>query len=515
MSAGTPFEIDWALKAQLQDAGAGRMDLEEFEASIHGLKGGTQKLSGKGTYDPKKSTGNLTARAEKLSLPLLNPYLEPSAKMRVLSGKADMTLDTSRDGAKSPFKVKGRVRVFKPALKDLSKRGNLLKFESVGLDLVADYSPESDRLDLPSLSLNIDDIPLRMSGVVKHVQDEKKRDINLKVQGKKVEIGNLIADFAPSIEETGKISGKVDVDLTISGRTSSKKFPVLVGNLRTDVLRMIPRQSPDTPVKLRGTVLFDSDTVSADSLDVKLADVPGKVSLKVKGYNEPIKKIDAKLRGISIEPLIKIYKPAARGILIGKFNGDIKTILGQRDRPESLDIVFTIDDGTLLTRHPIPKTIVQIVQWDWLRNGIKLTNAKGKIYEDKKGYVLDSLFLMGDKGGITARGRVGFNDKIAIESRLNVAKASADELPGFIQKALRAKKGSAWAYLAFDIGGTLDKPKVRPRFSTVIEGVAGRLKDKLRDKYGDKIREKTGVDADKLIEGAGGALRGFFKKRPE
>src|SRR5690606_617015 len=118
-------------------------------------------------------------------------------------------------------------------------------------------------------------------------------------------------------------------------------------------------------------------------------------------------------------------------------------LLGQKEHPEALEIDFTIDDGIMLTRHPIPNAIVNVVNWEWMRNGFPLTNAKGRIVQQGAGYNIEQLFLMGEKGGFTSRGTVGFNNALDIEVRLNIAKASAAELPSHIQKVLRAKEGSA------------------------------------------------------------------------
>ena len=514
--AGTPFELQWNVESDLPSGSAGKVDLKQFDITVQGLKGGSQQLAGSGSYDPTAAKGDFKVRGEQISVPLLNPFFESGAGIRVLSGKANVNLQASRAGEKSPFDAKGRIQLVGLGLKDLSGKKPNMKFDSVGLDFAVDYSPQSDLMNLRKVSASLDNILLEVSGKMAALQDSKKRELDLNVKGNDLDVGRIVPLAAPSFGETGTLSGTSDVDLHVGGRTSSDKFPVLVGSVTTKGITLAPAKSPEMKVAVRGRALFDSDDLTAESLDVKLAEVPGKLSLKVKAYNEPIKKILATIRGFDIEPLMKIYKPAASGIVIGKLNADVDTIVGQRSHPETLDVSFTIDEGVLLTRHPLPKAIVNLVQWEWMRNGIPLTNAKGHIFQDDAGYVIDSLFLMGEKGGITARGHVGFDDRLDIQTRVNVAKAAAGELNPLIQKALRARKESDWAYLAIDVKGTIQNPLPVPRFDAAIGAVVDQVRDRIGQeidgKVGEEIRRRTGVDTDGLIEGAGSAIRGIFDR---
>jgi len=72
------------------------------------------------------------------------PFLEPGAGLRVLSGKADLNLEASRSGQKSPFDAKGRVQLAGLGIKDLAGKKPNMKFDSVALDFAADYSPQND-----------------------------------------------------------------------------------------------------------------------------------------------------------------------------------------------------------------------------------------------------------------------------------------------------------------------------------------------------------------------------------
>jgi hypothetical protein len=483
---------------------------------VNGLKGGSQSVSGEGTYAPATAKGKVTVRGSQVSLPLLNPFVETGAGMRILSGRANLYLGAARAGMESPFDLDGQVEVFDLAMRDLKEKSPAMELKTVALKLSSQYAPATDRLTLRSVSLTLDEIPLNLSGRIDALGDSAKRELDLNVKGENLDLGKLVPMFAPSFKETGTLYGKAGVDLNVSGQTASKGFPILVGNVDTKGVTMVPAKSPEMKVAVRGNVLFDSSTITADSLDVKLAEVPGKLALKVKGYNEPKKNVTATIRGFAIEPVMKIYKPSAAGILIGNLNANVAAVIGQQSRPDSLDIDFTIDDGVMLTKHPIPNAIVNIVQWEWMKNSIRLTNAKGKIVQEQNGYAIKSLFLMGDKGGITARGMVGFDDKLDVETRLNVAKAVAGELNPIMQKALRAKEGSDWAYLGIDLKGTVSKPVPVPKFDALLDAGIDQLQERVgeevMDKYGDQIRERTGVETDSVIEGAGGLIRGIFKK---
>ena len=516
MRAGTPFGLEWKIDSRLPGKGGGEVNLQECKLTVTGLKGGSQSLAGEGAYDPATAKGKITVRGSQVSVPLMNPFIETGTGMRILSGRANLFLGAARAGSESPFDLDGEVEVFDLGMRDLEQKKPPIEVKTLALKLSSQYAPTTDRLTLRNVSLKVDEIPLNVSGRIDALGDSAKREIDLNVKGENLDLGKLVPMFAPSFKETGTLYGKAAVALNISGKTASKKFPILVGNVDTKGVTLVPAKSPEMKAAVRGNVLFDSSNITADSLDIKLGDVPGKLALKVKGYNEPKKNVTATVRGIAIEPVMKIYKPSAAGILIGNLNANITAVIGAQSRPDALDLDFTIDDGVLLTKHPIPSAIVNIVQWEWMKNGIRLTNAKGKIVQERNGYAIKSLFLMGDKGGITARGLVGFDDRLDVETRLNVAKVVAGELNPMIQKALRAKEGSDWAYLGIDLKGTVSKPVPVPQFDALLDAGIDQLRERVgeevMDRYGDQIRERTGVDTDSVIEGAGGLIRGIFKK---
>jgi hypothetical protein len=514
LSAGTPFELGWNFNGKFPQGAP--IQVDTLDLTIKGLQGGPQTLTGSGSYDTKTANGQFKANGKGLSLPLVNPFLEPPSGMRVLSGKGDLSLDASRSGEKNPFNVKGDLELASLSVKDLSGKKPNMSFSSIGLNFDSSYAQQADRLDIKSLSLRLEDIPLSVLGKIEALQDSAKRNLNLAIKGQGLDVGRLMALTSPQTAKGATVTGKADIDVNVSGRPSSEKFPVLVGSVNTPGLTYVPAEGPDQKIGMRGVIKFDSDTLTADSMDITVAETLGKLTLKVRGYNEPIKKVDADLRGVDIDPVLKIYKPSAAGIVTGKLNAVIDTLIGQGSRPEQLDIQFTIDDGVLLTKHPLPSAIVEVVGWDWMRNGIVMNNAKGHVVQDERGYRLDNLFLMGEKGGLSARGWVGFDNKLDVEMRVNVAKANATELNSVLQKVLRANPDSPWAYLGFDIKGTLQRPLPVPQYDALIgaglDQVRERFGTELQEKYGDQIRERTGIDTNEALDGAGGLIRGIFDR---
>jgi hypothetical protein len=504
-----PFSLDWNVDAVSKGQGSGPTEVRNLELTIGGLQGGQQRIAGSGSYDPASGKGAFKAKTAGLSLPLLNPYVEPALEKRILSGKADLDLSLSREGEKAPFIAAGTLNLAAPSLRG-TKDGDTLKFNSVGLKFDSTYSPAADSLELRQTQLQVDQVPLDISGKVTGLQNEKTREVALAIRGQNIDTAQVIDLAAPDFSKEGMVRGRVNVDLKVTGKTSSPGFPTLNGTAETPVIEYIPKNAPQQNIKARGKVEFDGEVLKAENLDIKLAEQPAKLTLKVTGYNAPVKRIDATLTGAAIEPLLQVYKPSAVGIIQGDLNAEIMAILGQKEKPDALEINFTIANGIMLTRHPIPNAIVNLVNWEWMRNGFALNNAKGLIVQEAGGYNIQNLFLMGAKGGFTARGLVGFDNRLDLEVRLNIAKQAAGELPSTVQKALRSNEGSDWAYLGFDVGGTVERPLPKPQFENLIGAGVDRLSEELREKYGDEIKEKTGVDTDQLIEGAGGVLRGFI-----
>ncbi|MCA9442505.1 MAG: DUF748 domain-containing protein [Candidatus Omnitrophica bacterium] len=507
LSDGGGFEINWKVDSTVpQGDEKGPIQIAPSSLAIKGLKGGAQEIKGSGNYDPATAKGSFQVQADSLSAPLLNPFVMASNGMRIQSGVASLNFQVARNGEQSPFGVKGKMGLTNLSVQDLGPDKNKFDFKSIGVDLDAQYSPSADRLDLAGLSLSIDDIPLTISGTIDTLLDDKKTNLNLKVKGSNLDVGRLATLAAPSVLETGALSGRVGIDVSVKGNPSSSNFPSLEGSLALANVGVVPKENPTMKVRVDGNVQFDADTLQADDLDVRLAETPGKVSVRVDGYNADIKKVQAKILGVAIEPVVNLYKPEAAGLLTGNLDASIKGFFGQGEHPESLEITFLIKKGRLLTRHPVPATIVDLVGWDWLKGGYDLTDAKGKIVQTESGYKLDPIILMGAKGGLAITGTVGFDNRLAATARVNVAKAAVDEVPSLVRRALRAQKGSDFAFLDIPIGGTVNRPVPRIDFGTAVDTGINVLQEKLGDKYGDEIREKTGMDVDDV----GGVLRGIF-----
>src|SRR5690606_29039414 len=190
----------------------------------------------------------------------------------------------------------------------------------------------------------VDGVNLDISGKILDLQTEKRRELALNIKGTNLDMGELLPLAAPDLSKDGAIRGKANVDLSVSGKTSSDRFPVLKGSVDTQILEYIPRKNPQQTIKIRGKATFDQEVLTAEGLDVKIAEQPAQVDLKVTGYNAPIKRVDSRIRGVPIGPLLEIYKPAAAGIITGNLNADIMALLGQKEHPEALEIDFTIDD---------------------------------------------------------------------------------------------------------------------------------------------------------------------------
>ncbi len=507
LSDGGGFQINWKVDSNIPkgDTG-GPIQIAPSSLAIGGLKGGPQEIKGSGNYDPNTAKGSFKVQADSLSAPLLNPFVMASNNMQIQSGVVNLNLEMARAGESSPFDVKGKMGATNLAVRDLGPDKSNFSFKSIGVNLDANYSPNADQLKLPGLSLSIDEIPLTISGQIDSLLDDKKTSLNLNVKGENLDVGRLASLAAPSVLENGALSGRVGVDVNVRGNPSASNFPSLEGTLALAGVGIVPKENPAMKVRVDGNVQFDADTLQSEGLDVRLADTPGKIILRVDGYNADIKKVQAKILGVAIEPVVNLYKPAASGFLTGNLDANIKGFFGQGEHPESLEVTFLVKNGRVLTSHPVPSTIVNIIGWDWLRNGYDLTDAKGKIVQTANGYKLDPIILMGAKGGLAISGTIGFDNQLSATARVNVAKSSVDEVPSLIRNALRATKDSNYAFLDIPMGGTVTRPVPRVDFGTAVDTGINVLQEKIGDKYGDELREKTGLD----VEDVGGVLRGIF-----
>ena len=521
-----PFEINWKVDASLDPKGTGKMELDTLDLGVMGLVGGAQRLTGKGSYDPKTAVGNFVLAGNDFSAPLLNPFLEPSIGLRILSGKANINAELDRSGPDSAFELKAKVSLSGLTLKDTSGQRSDLQFAEIDLNLAASYTEKYDAVAIHDLSIRLDDINLQVTGSILSAQDEHAREVDLVVKNDNLDLGRVVPLAMPEFSETGKISGVAGINLSVKGKTKSEKFPILNGNIDLKSVKFTPADQPEMVIGAKGPVEFNMDTIRGTDLDLNLGGVPGRATFIVQGYNEPKKRINATLRGIAIEPLVNLYKPSLSGLLIGNFNGDIKTVIGQGSRPEALQVDFTIDDGTLLTRHPIPAAIVGFVQWDWLRNGYRLTKGEGKIVQDAKGYVFDPIILMGAKGGLAFTGRLTFDNKFeSTTARLNVDKQAIDEVPRAIQYILRSREGSRYAHFDLPIAGSASLPL--PDFGKLgVDAGVGLIKDKVKEQIderageylegilGDNVPDIFGGEGEEeggIIEDAGSLLKGLFK----
>ncbi|NUN94798.1 MAG: DUF748 domain-containing protein [Candidatus Omnitrophica bacterium] len=506
MSGGGPFEVNWRLDATVEGKGKGKIDLRSMELAVQGLKGGPQAVIGNGSYDPTSEKGSFQFEGKGISVPLANTFIEKPLQMSFLAGKADLSAKLARAGAKEPFLVDANLQLGGLNFKDLSgQRGNL-KFKDIGVTTKAAYSPDRDLLKIDQLNARLDDIALAVSGTVTGVQDEKKRELDLVVKNDNLDLGRVVPLAVPEFEkETGAVSGKAAVNLSVKGQTASKKFPILEGLIDLKDVTFVPKGEPDKKVGVKGQVNLDTTTIAGKDMDLNLGGVPGKVTFKVTGYNEPKKNVTANLRGLSIDPLVNLYKPEAAGLLLGNLSGDIVTVLGGGQRPDSLEINYVIEKGKMLTKHPIPASIVNLVGWEWMKKGIVLTDARGKIVQDEKGYRLDPLLFMGDKGGIAIKGWVGFDNKLTATARVNVAKSEVDELPRHIQPLLKARDDSNFAFLDIPMGGSVNRPLPKLDLQSAVDAGLGVLQDHLKG--------KTGGDTEKVLEGVGNLLRGGDRER--
>jgi hypothetical protein len=513
LTAGTPFEINWTLDSNIEKDGAGKVDLKSCELAIQGLKGGPQRVSGNGSYDPQTAQGNFLVEGKEISVPILNPFIEPALKMSIQSGRANVTCKVARSGAQEPFSVNAAVQMGNLDFKDLSGERENLKFNEVVLNAKAAYSPEKDTLELEDLSATLDDIKLAVTGRVAGVQDAAKREVDLVVKNDNLDLGRIVPLADPKFSETGTLTGNAGVNISIKGQTASDKFPILNGTVDLKGVGFIPKDKPEMKVAAKGTVDFDADTISGQDLDLKLADVPGKVTFKVVGYNEPTKQVNVTCKGVSIEPLVNLYKPEMSGLLLGNLNGDVVTTIGKGSKPEALEITYTIDDGMMLTRHPIPASIVNLIGWDWLKNGFKLTKAQGRIIQDEKGYHLDPLLFMGERGGFAIKGWIGFDNKLTATARVNVSKDHIEEVPSAIRTAFKSPEGSSWAFLDIPMGGTVTRPlpkiDLKAAVETGISVLQNQLKGKLKGREGG-----NGTGTEKILKGVSEMLKGKSEGQP-
>lgn len=512
LAAGGAFELNWKVDSNIENKGAGRIDLRSFDVAVHGLKGGPQALTGSGSYDPTTYQGNFQVVGKEISAPLLNTFLEPSLQMRLLAGKANVDIKAARSGADQPFGIDANLNLGGLNMDDLSGTRPNLKFKDISLVTKSTYSPEKDDLRIENLTAALDDIRLAVAGEIKGLQDSARRELDLVVQNDNLDLGRIIPLAAPDFRKTtGNLTGHAGINISIKGQTASSKFPVLNGNLDLKGVTFEPKDDPAKKIFAKGPVTFTSEEVNGNDLDVKLGDIPGKITFKVAGYNEPRKNINLNLKGLAIEPLVNLYKPEASGLLLGNLSGDVAMTLTEKNTPEGLVINYNIDKGMMLTRHPIPQAIVGLVGWEWLKNGFALTTAKGRIVQDEKGYRLDPLLFMGEKGGFALKGWVGFDNKLTATARLNVAKSAIDEIPKAIRPMLQSKEEAKFAFLDIPMGGTVSRPIPKLDMKSAVEAGVNILQDKFKDKLQGKLGDKVPLGneaAGNVLKGVGEVLQG-------
>jgi hypothetical protein len=516
LAAGGPFEVNWKVDSTVENKGAGRVELRSLDLAVHGLKGGPQGLTGSGAYDPNTAQGSFQVVGKEISAPLINTFIEPSLQMRVLGGKAGIEAHVARAGASQPFTGDINLQLSGLEFKDLSGGKKAYpQFKDIGLISKGTYAPESDDLYLETLTARLDDINLTASGKIMAMQDSAKRELDVVIQNDNVDLARVIPLAAPDLQKSGSLTGNAGINVSIKGQTASKKFPILNGTASLKGVTYTPKDDPAKKVGVKGDIAFDTDTVSGQDLDVTLGTVPGKVTFKVAGYNEPAKNLNVVFKGLAIEPLVNLYKPAISGLLLGNLSGDLAATITQEKGAEGLVINYTIDKGVMLTKHPVPAAIVNVVGWEWLKKGFVLTNAKGRIVQDAKGYKLDPLLFMGEKGGFAIKGWVGYDNKLSANVRVSVASGSVDELNPTIRPIFKSKEGSKFAYWDIPMGGTVQRPIPKPGLDTLKDVGLGLLKEKggeeiqkqlkgLTDKIPGGSEGSTGA----LIEGVGNLFKG-------
>ncbi len=517
LAAGGGFEVNWKVDSTVENKGEGRIELRSLDLAIQGLKGGPQGLTGSGAYDPNTAQGSFQVVGKEISAPLLNTFIEPSLQMRVLSGKAGIEAHVARAGANQPFTGDINLQLSGLGFKDLSGgKKNFPQFKDIGLATKGTYTPESDDLYLETLTARLDDINLAARGKILAMQDSAKRELDIVVQNDNLDLGRVVPLVAPDLKKSGSLTGNAGLNVSIKGQTASKKFPILNGTANLRGVTFTPKDDPAKKVGVKGDVAFDTDNVSGQDLDVTLGNVPGKVTFKVTGYNEPAKNLNVVFKGLAIEPLVNLYKPEASGLLLGILNGDLTTTITQANQPQGLVLNYTIDKGVMLTKHPIPAAIVNVVGWEWLKKGFTLTKAAGKIVQDEKGYKLDPLLFMGEKGGFAIKGWVGYDNKLSANVRVSVAENSVEEVNEVIRPILKTKEGAKYAYVDIPMAGTVQRPIPKLDLGTLkdmgmelIKGKAGeKLQEQLKGKLGDKLPIGGEGSTSDLIEGVGNLLRG-------
>jgi len=516
LAAGGDFEVNWKVDSTVENKGAGRIELRSLDLAVQGLKGGPQGLTGSGAYDPNTSQGSFQVVGKEISAPLLNTFIEPSLQMQVLSGKAGIEARVSRAGANQPFMGDINLQLSGLGFKDLSGGKNSFpQFKDIGLVTKGTYTPESDNLFLETLTARLDDINLTASGKIMAMQDSAKRELDIVVQNDNLDLGRVVPLVAPDFKKNGSLTGNAGLNVSIKGQTASKKFPILNGTATLRGVTFTPKDDPAKKVGVKGDVAFDTDNVSGQDLDVTLGNVPGKVTFKVAGYNEPAKKINVVFKGLAIEPLVNLYKPEASGLLLGNLSGDVACTITQSNQPQGLVINYTIDKGVMLTKHPIPAAIVNVVGWEWLKKGFTLTKAAGKIVQDEKGYKLDPLLFMGEKGGFAIKGWVGYDNKLSANVRVSIAQNSVEDVNELVRPILVNKEGAKYAYLDIPMAGTVQRPIPKLDLKTAVDVGIGLLKDKGGEKVQKQLKELTDKipgggegSTGALIEGVGNLLKG-------
>ncbi len=515
LASGEPFEVNWKVDSFVENQGAGRVELRSLDLAVKGLKGGSQGLNGSGAYDPNTAQGSFQVVGKEISAPLLNTFIEPSLQMRVLAGKAGLEAHVSRAGANQPFTGDINLQLTGLETKDLSGgKKSFPPFKDISLITKGTYAPESDTLSLETLTARLDDFNLAAHGTVMSLQDATKRELDIVVQNDNVDLGRVVPLAAPDLKKSGSLTGNAGLNVSIKGQTASKKFPILNGTANLKGVTYTPKDDPAKKVMVKGDVAFDTDTVGGQDLDVTLGTVPGKVTFKVTGYNEPAKKVTATFKGLAIEPLVNLYKPEASGLILGNLSGDVAVTITEAKEPEGLVINYTIDKGVMLTKHPIPAAIVSLVGWEWLKKGFALTNARGKIVQDAKGYKLDPLLFMGEKGGFAIKGWIGYDNKLSANVRVSVASGSVDEVNSLVRPVLKSKEGSKYAYLDIPMAGTVQRPIPKLDLGTLKDVGLGLLKEKGGEKLQEQLKGLTDKipgsgegSTNDLIEGVGNLLK--------
>jgi type II secretion system protein N len=199
-------------------------------------------------------------------------------------------------------------------------------------------------------------------------------------------------------------------------------------------------------------------------------DLNGSFSMRSEAPDSPFK-VAVKFRNVEAEQIVA-EAGGEKGVVKGKLDGSFEAA-GKITDPHALTGTGEIwlRDGQL-RQYSVLAALGQVLQIEELTQ-LNLEQAQGKYHIDSGIVTIDELVLRSPNIRLSAKGTIGLDGKLRLQSELAINDKIRNQLFKPIRSNFRSLNEPGYYAVDFEIGGTIGRPK-----SNLVDQVVGRdLKD--------------------------------------